>query len=356
MSGAAGWAVRLLVNGVEPLGTPVLRFAVRASRYACCDTAEIDLAVDRSALGGSDVWFDGRTVARIDLQLQVRRGDDAWTTLFHGLADEVEWQPEAYRATLLCRDYLSLLLDARVQEAWLNRTGAELVSALVEGVGLRADIAFGDGASGMTGQFWQIEHKRFSALAQHRFQTAFDLAFFVAREANADLYADGQTIVGRPVFLATDVDAVVHDVARAMLARTCRRDLTMDNGVVVHVASWDSRQRSRTEIYYDGRDFSTVAPSGSGPVHHFRVPGRRLDDVKAIALGKYHRIAAHRGDIWLRIPGRVALRPRHFLASGSGGAGWPAALSVDEVISSGSVTGGFVQEVVLRDRSVGRAA
>ena len=357
MSDARKWDVRLLVNGAVPVGTPVMAFRVSATRYAACDTAELRLAVDREVLGDTRPWFDSSSATRMDVQLQSLRQDQAgarWETVFHGVADYVIWSPDEHQVTVECRDYLSLLLDMRVQDAWLNCRASELIELVVEAAGLTSDIDLGqdgDVATGMTGQFWQIEHKRGSSLAQHRFQTAFDIAFFLAREANCDLYADGQTIVARPVITASDSGAVVHSGASAGLATTLHRDLAAPDGIVVHLASWDSRQRSRTEIFFDGQSFSATSPQ-KGLVHSFRVPGRRLDDLKAIAQGKYVRIAAQQRHMRVRLPGQAEVKPRHFMnVDQYAGPEWPEIMGIDAVVSHCSVGEGFVQDLVLRERS-----
>lgn len=352
MTEARGWAARLLVAGQEVSQTPVIEFVVHATRYARCDTAEISLAVDRLALGGVAPWFDRQDVSGVDVRLQLRRTDTGagvWETVFHGVAGGVSWQPEEARLVLTCRDYLSALVDLRIRDSWLNRTGAELVQAMAVAAGLSADIDFGT-ATAMAGQFWQIEHKRTALTGQHRFQTAFDLAFRMAQDAGCDLYTNGTVLTARPVLASDAAAAVVHDVSGGVMSRHLWRDLAAVRGVVVHVSSWDSRQRHRTNLYYDGSAFSTTAPE-TGVVHSFRVPGRRLDAVRSIARGKYARIVAHGTEARLRIPGRPGLMPRHFVTGAVDGASqWPTVLAVDEVVTRASVRGGVVQDLVLRDR------
>ncbi len=359
MNGQRIWDTRILVNGTVFPETPVTRFRIEASRFERCDAAEIHLAVDRNILGDKRPWFDPEQDVRLDIQLQMRQqgvDDQAWQKLFHGVVGHVVWHPDEASVVLECRDYLSFLLDLRVQQSWLNQTPEEILTSLIEAVGLTPDIAFvrdGDAQSGMTGQFWQIEHKRLAAFAQHRFQTAFDLGFFLAREAGCDLYASGKRIVCHPVIRKNDENTVIHEADENFITRIFRRNLAATENIVVHVASWDSRQRSRSEIFYDGVDFSSTAPSDTGTIHSFRVPGRRMDDIKAVARGKYARIAAHRLDVSMTMPGRVGIQPRQFLRLRDERHSWSGALSIDAVISSCSVEAGFLQDFVLRDRSLG---
>lgn len=357
MSDARIWDVRLLVDGEVPCGTPVIAFKVSASRYAECDTAELHLAVDRQALQGVCPWFDPVVPTRMDVQLQLLRrdiGGASWQTIFQGIADYVVWSPDKYRVIVECRDYLSLLLDARVQEAWLNCRAAELIERVVAMVGLSSDVDLGNAgsvATGMTGQFWQVEHKRGSALAQHRFQTAFDIAFFLAREANCDLFARGKTIVARPILSSDDENALIHEKTVGALTALLHRDLAAPDGIIVHLASWDSRQRSRTETFFDGFTFSSEPPA-KGLMHSFRVPGRRLDDLQTIARGKYMRIMAQQRHVRLRLPGCTDIRPRSFMRLSKGaGTTWPDIMGIDSVVSQMSSAEGFVQDIIFSERS-----
>jgi len=345
---ARQFVVRLLVNGVSPAGCHVERFVVEATRYARCGTAEIVLAVEP---GGSP-WFlsSGSFVSDIVLDMRDQsESASSWVSVFRGGVDHVEWHPDRGQMVLECRDYLARLVDMRVRQSWLNLEGAELVQEVIAAAGLMPDVML---PGGMTGQFWQIEHKRTAMAAQNRFQTAFDLVSFLAREAQCDLYMDGLTAVCRPLVLPGDADAVVRDVSSGVILRNIRYDLTISQGVVVHVASWDSRQRTRTEIFYDGVSWHEDMPDTGTALYSFRVPGRRAEDVRAIALGKYNRIVAHGSGARVRIPGVVGMLPRQFLIVEAGG----AALSIDAVTSRFSCDGGFIQDVVMRNRALGAVA
>jgi hypothetical protein len=348
------FAARLLLAGAEPTAGRIVSFDIDSTRYGRCDTAEIVLAIDTTKLAGGAAWFETLSGDDADIVLQLcdrSARSTSWTTIFHGIVDHVAWAPDDGRLTLECRDYMARLVDMRLQSAWLNLTGAELIAAVVASAFLDASVSM---PATMTGQFWQIEHKRSAVFAQHRFQTAFDLASFVAREANCDLYADSKTIVCMPIKDSSDSAAAVIDLSGLTVARSLSRDCQLAQGVVVHVASWDSRQRVATQIYYDGRDYSSQAPSGAGVVHSFRVPGRRLDEVRSIALGKYNRIAAHEVSAHVRLPGQVGFGPRQFVRGVASSGTWAGVLSVDAVRSRFSIEHGFVQDATVRSRS-GRA-
>lgn len=362
---------QILVNGRAVPETRFEQFALSRTRYSRADTAEINLAVDRAALSKvtGNYWFDlavtpGTATADTDVQIQMR--DEAvtgaqWVTVFQGLMDHVEWTPTGTRLVVECRDYLAKLLDMRVQDAWLNKTGADLMTTLISASGLTPQVSF---PASMTGQYWQIEHKRLSHSAHGRFQTAFDLARYIASSAGCDLYASGKTVVCKPYPTSSDGSATTHTlkyqddgpdkaiVSNAM-ALSFKRDYQIAKGVVVHVMSWDSRQRAKFEYYWSAEGGSPKKAANAGTLHSFKVPGRSMQDVQNAAKQKYDEIVAHGREVHMTIPGRINLQPRDFFTLTGTNSTWDGqSYTVDAVSSSFSWEGGFQQDVTLRNRDV----
>ncbi|KON63813.1 phage late control protein D [Komagataeibacter europaeus] len=360
---------RVLVGGVERAETGLEQFTLSRTRYSRADTLDMTLAVDRTRIPSGGAWFDlqpagqGETLPDIDITLQMRDAaqDGAqWVTMFRGIVDHVGLSPAATTVQVQCRDYLAKLLDMRVRDGWMNMTGADVVRAMVTAAGLTPDVTLTDA---MVGQFWQVEHKRAAAAAHSRFQTAFDLACYVATGAGCDLYADGATIVCAPYPTATTANTHVLDYADtgpdspiAMGAHGLHfaRDYQVGRGVVVHVMSWDSRQRSRVDYYWSATGGATTPGGGTGTLHSFAMPGARLDDLKRIARQKYNQITAHARTVTGTIPGCVTLAPRDFMRLTGTGTTWDGTLDVDAVTSSFSWQGGFSQQVTLRARNTTR--
>ncbi len=345
--------VQVFFDGqVDPV-LALLQFEIDASRYEACDVASLRFAVRNQ--GQQNLWFEVAQPARKWVILQMRDTQSVssdWVTLFEGRIDHIEYAAEHGVLDVECRDALAALMDLRIQDAWLNHTQQELLEIMAQAAGLDATIALpSDQGSLMAGQFWQIEHKRGALMGQHRFQTAADLAFTIARDAFCDLYANGTSIVCQPLGSAADAGAQIADMRNAVLETSIARDLQLLSGVVVHMASWDSCQRSTTQIYYDGVSFSQEAPSGNASLHTFRVPGRRLDELQRLARGKHARIAAHALSVRIRIPGVLGVAPRNYMTVATGNE--EKTLGIDQVVSRFSVEQGFVQQVVLRDRGGG---
>ena len=245
----------------------------------------------------------------------------------------------------------------RVRDGWLNMTGADVIRAMITAAGLTPDITMTDA---MVGQFWQVEHRRTSAATHSRFQTAFDLARTMATLSGCDLYADGTSIVCAPYPAPTAANTHVLDyadngpgspVAMGAYGLHFTRDYQVGRGVIVHVMSWDSRQRTRVDYYWSATGGATTPGDGTGTLHSFAMPGARLDDLKLLARQKYNQITAHARTVTGTIPGRMTLAPRDFMCLTGTGTTWDGTLDVDAVTSSFSWQGGFSQQVTLRART-----
>lgn len=346
------WKTRLFMDGEGQDEISVCGFRLDCSRYERCDTAHIMVAarnVSRllSLIGGRAGY------ERPDIVLQVRDDNTAqpqWVTVFHGVLDAVIRRREPSSFCLECRDYLAFLLDTRMASSWNNRTALEIVreAALAAGLEFQTDMdATGGQHSAYCGQFWQLEHRRLSASTQHRYQTAFDLAFSLARDHGYECVMEGRSLqLRRPL----DAEASRVFVPEGVSLTACRYDLGLEKNVVVGVRSWDSRQRAKSEIYFDGQDFLSQPPASGAVLHTFRRPGQRMEDVRRLARGKHARIVSHAVEARLSLPALTELKPRHFMELDAPVLDRRRTLSVDAVEHRFDLNRGYRQAVTLRDR------
>ena len=117
--------------------------------------------------------------------------DGAWTTLITGLIDHVALDPIAGTASISGRDYSSLLIDLQVQEGWLNQRSGEVVTQLAQTASLTANV---QDQGGITGQYYQIGHKRSALAAGHKFTTAWEVIRYLADLEGCDAYMTGKTL------------------------------------------------------------------------------------------------------------------------------------------------------------------
>ncbi|GAB6853068.1 hypothetical protein [Asaia astilbis] len=348
------WQARILIDGEGKDGLYLSGFFLESTRYERCDTARIQVVVQDKAVLASEI--EGRTgFDRPDVILQVRLSQssaDSWTIVFRGVLDAVTRGAEPSLFVLECRDYLAFLLDTRLASSWSNQTALELVQKAVEHAGLQFESGgapFDAEASRYCGQFWQLEHRRLATTTRHRYQTAFDIAFSLARDHGYECHASGKSICIHEPHAVGEGNTRVF-TPHGVSLQSFRHDLGLAENVVVGVQSWDSRQRARSEIFYDGQDFSTRPPGAGAALYTFRVPGQRLDDIRRLAKGKYCRIVSHASEVTLSLPAMLGLAPRHFMKVDEVLPGGRTVFSVDAVRHSFDLAHGYRQEVTLRDR------
>lgn len=345
------WKTRLLIDGAAQESLHVGGFRLECTRYERCDTALIRVIVEDKAVLRSVV--ENRSgFERPDVRLQVAQGSNEWTTVFHGVLDALSKGSGKSLFVLECRDYMAFLLDTRLASSWSNHTALELVQNAVQHAGLdfQTDIGSADTeAATYCGQFWQLEHRRLSAITQHRYQTAFDIAFSLSRDHGYECHAAGKTIhIHAPYAVGEGGTRLFSPVGVSVQA--FRHDLGLARNVVVGVQSWDSRQRARSEVFFDGQNFSSQMPDANAAFYTFRASGQRMDEIRRLAKGKYRRIVSHAVEARLSLPAVTGLAPRHFMTLDEGLFDEARTLSVDSVTHSFDPAHGYRQDVTLRDR------
>ncbi|MBS4075824.1 hypothetical protein KGY14_11545 [Ameyamaea chiangmaiensis] len=282
-----------------------------------------------------------------------------WTTIFQGVVDHIELEPLTSSLILECRDYLALLIDLRVASSWLNMTGAELAEAAILEAGLIPGVEF---TAAMVGQFWQIDHRRTSAVAASRFQSAYDLVLSVASSFGCELYAMGRKVMCVPIVLEALDPGTVGNVQMEFSSASTgadfcvrhisvARDLVNTSGLSVQMLSWDSRQRSKGEVSVQGGSVVQSATRNSAAFHSFRMPGLREDDLQRVAIEKYNALSAHEYVVRVEGPANTSIGARSFLRLGGTGTAWDRVYSVDQCIYRFDSQEGFTQAMTLRDRS-----
>jgi len=346
------WKPRLLIDGERQDGVEACSFHIECTRYERCDTARIRVSVrDKPTIYA---FFESRSgLNRPEICLQMAQdasGGTNWQTVFHGVLDAVGQADGSSLLELECRDYMASLLDTRIASSWANQTALDIVREAVisAGLGFESDPSIAN-VGPYCGQFWQLEHRRLASTTQNRYQTAFDLAYSLARDHGFECHAQGKTVKLHRPYAAGEGGMRVFSPAGVTI-RSFRRDLGLTGDVVVGVYSWDSRQRARSAIYYDGERYSTDAPRSGAALYTFRAPGQRMDDIRRLARGKYARIVSHALEARVTLPAIAGLGPRHFMTLREGPFAQPLTLAIDSVVHLCDPVMGYRQEVVLRDR------
>ncbi|QDH24447.1 hypothetical protein D5366_03435 [Neokomagataea tanensis] len=285
----------------------------------------------------------------MDLQVRDKNNNSDWTSIFQGRVDYIKRSHKTRCIAFECRDGLAKLIDTRFQAEWMNYNGSDIFKKIAEKTGLEieynAPVLVNDR---MFGQFWQVEHKRNMFIAQSRFQTAADVVFNIAREMSCDVYAEGSKIFCSPVYSNPQPTSQVYDLDSIGFEGFFSTDVGLSQGIVVHYASWDSRQRISTHVFYDGSDFLNKAPDGQNLIYSFKVAGKKLEDLKNLARTKFNRLNSHIFSSEISLPGILDLKPRNFFSISINNS--KVYLSVERVISEFSLSQGFIQKITVKKR------
>ena len=284
--------------------------------------------------------------------------DSAWNTLIVGLIDHVALDPIAGKIEIAGRDYSSLLIDLQVQEGWLNQRSGEVVALLAQNAGLTANV---QDQGGITGQYYQIGHKRSALAAGHRFTTAWQVIRYLADVEGCDAYVTGKTLNFVPQLSNT---AAAFSVALTRsgsglptlpaMSLRLERDLLMAKGVVVQVISWESRARRAHKSFWSAKGGSATEAASAetqGTLYTYKFPGLTADAAEQKAQELYGQIVAHQRTATLEIPLEFALTARQAVAISGTGTNWDGQQRVDSLTREIGWDAAH-ETIVLRNRDV----
>jgi phage protein D len=319
--------LRLLVNGVVAAGA--VEAEIRASGHYAADRFRVAVA-----LGAAPApWADGDQID-VGLALSLDSGV-SWTPMIEGLADRVELDPVGGMLWLDGRDRTALLIEARTEESFANRTASEIAEALAARHGLAADV---QATTTLVGRYWQRDHDRITLDQFARAVTEWDLLVLLAGHEGFDVWVSGRTLHFRA---APQGPAMALPVA-ALSGLRLERALTFAREIEVVVKSWNARQQQA---------FSETARSGSGrgaPVRYVYVaPNLTPDTARRLAGRRLAELSRHERVLSAEMPGELALSPRMTVTVPDAPAGFAGPWLVDEVERHISAAG-FVQTLRAR--------
>jgi phage protein D len=342
----------------ETLRAPRLEVAANGTRLAGAVAAEVSsnnhysadrfsvslaLSADPAAL---DLWAAGGEIM-IDIAMGI---GGAGTSLIQGAVDRVSIDPIRRAVRLDGRDLTARLIEARTQEAFVNRTASEIAETLAARHGLEADIT---PTRTKAGRYYQDEHDRITLGLFSRAMTEWDLLTWLARQEGFDVYVRGRTLHFHPPAEAPRAHALsVADVMDLRLDRA----LHLAREIEVVVKSWNSRQQQAFT-----QTARAPGPRGGGAAgQRQRVvlvrPNLTTEQALQLAQATLRELTRHRLAIRLTMPGETAIMPRDALRLSGSNSAFDQTYMVDEVTRRLSLAHGFTQHIRARTDFTGDGA
>ena len=316
--------LRVLVDGSELAG--VMEAEVASNNHLAADRFRVRVA----GLGALAVV----DVPGVRFDVQVGFGG-AWTSLTVGEADSVGVDPIRGLIDVEGRDLSALMIDARVDETFANRTSSEIAEILAErhGLGVAATPT-----STLVGRYYQSDYERLTVGNFARVMSEWDLLSFLAVQEGFDLFMDGETLRFETAGGGGAARLAPGDCESLHMEHL----LGMERAIEVTVQSWD-QQGAQAVV-------QTAQGGGSGRAwkHSVTRPNLPPDEAQRLAERVLADLVRHTRSVSAVMPGDVVLTPRSQVMLEGTGTDWDGPYAVSELRRSVDVRRGFSQRMQLQ--------
>ena len=307
------------VNGAPMAG--ITEFNIVKNNYLAPDTFSAVIALDATGQGASAPYW--ATQDSIEVNLQVNINGSKTTSLLIGLVDDVEIDLAAQTLHIRGRDYISVFVDAKTNEKFLNQTSSEIVTTLCSRHGITCNVKQ---TTTPIAKYYKNE-----AASVTNQQTEWQLISFLAQKEKFNVYMSGVTLNFLPVADITKAQPYIlrYDSSGSFPilnaeSLTLRRTLTIAKDVVVKVNSWNHEQKQHVKAGRQKTKIASKSPTAKASVHptrtnktplvyEFREPGLTQEQANDLAEKKLAELTQHERKIEARLPADLAIYPQSII-------------------------------------------
>ena len=317
--------VQVLVDGAVLPG--VMAVDVHANNHLAADRFSLRMAT-------SVVPLDALETPGARLDVQIGFGG-SWTSLVQGAADSLALDPIHGVLDVEGRDLSALMIEARVDETFANRTASEIAEEFALRHGLRPLV---ERTSTPVGRYYQAEHDRLTLGQFAKATTEWDLLSFLAGQEGFDLFMDGDALrFGPPA-----ADGAIAVRREDCVSLQLEHALGLSRAIEVTVRSWGTRAGSAVVQRARG------GSGGSVWKHTLVRPNLAPDEAQRLADRALADLVRHEWTAFATMPGEFEMTPRSRVAIGGTGTAWDRDYSVSELSRHLDVKRGFTQRLCLQ--------
>ena len=317
--------VQVLLDGTALTG--VISADVHSNNHLAADRFLVRLAASAAPMDA--LHAPG---VRLDVQIGL---DGGWTSLLVGAADSVTLDAVQGVVDIEGRDLSAILIEARVDETFANRTASEIAESFAGRHGLQADV---DRTSTPVGRYYQAEHDRLTLGQSARTTTEWDLLAFLAGQEGFDLFMDGETLrFGKALG-----DSAVELRREDCLSMQLEHSLGLAREIEVTVRSWGTKA---------GSSVVQTARGGTGGKvwkHGLVRPNLAPDEAQRMADRVLADLRRHEWTATVLMPGDLDLTARSRVEIAGTGTVWDRAFAVTELSRHLDVRRGYTQQLRLQ--------
>ena len=285
----------------------------------------------RAALAGDAADWAARSGVAIDVQVALEPLG-GFASLVQGNADAISIDPIEGVLTIEGRDQAAVLIEARTQDTFANRTASEIANLLAARHNFAADV---EATTTPVGRYWELEHDSLTLNAGARATTEWDLLATLAGWEGFDLWVSGGALHFRaPATQAAPTLWTGADFASLRLSRA----LAFAGDISVTVKSWHSRAGTGTV-----QTARTARGAATAQDYVFVVPNLTAEAALTLAERRLAEIAGHELLLLAEMPGEFSLVPRGFFQLAGTFTLYDTVWHIDEVARRFSPRDGFSQ-------------
>ena len=344
-----------ILTGGKPIAS-ALSWEITNNNYYQADTftARFSLSGDPAF---PPAWWSNQKQILLDMQASLDDGA-TWKSFIVGMVDHIECHSDAGIIEVDGRDMAGLFIDAKTNEAFVNKTSSQVVQALAaRHPGMTADVT---PTTTLVGRYYGADHERLTFNTFTRTTTEWNLMCSLAQHEGFDIFVTGNTVHFHP---STPPNSTPWELVwsgggwtgaapwMSGVSLSTERSMTMAKDVVVVVRSWSSKQ---------GRGFTKYSPAGtalsrlqSDKVQEFAYIMPNLSEAQAQTAANHLReqITQHERLVTIEAAADLTVGPRIMLKLTGTGTSWDQAYYVDYVRRSLSFEGGFQMTIHAKNHS-----
>ena len=257
------------------------------------------------------------------VSIEIADNSFSYSEVMTGYVENISFDLLENTAALQGRDLTSILIDANLNQSFVNQSASDIAITIAQQYGMTANIC---DTSSLVGQYYQIDHTKIGLNSGSRTGTAWDLLCKIAVLQDCTVFVTNNILN----FVKVDLDI------KAYLGPSNFMNLNVDLlGSLpgsVNVKSWNSREKSVVE-----------QSIGSGQTLKIIQPNLTLDKAQKYASSYMNLIQQHQRTITGKMPGDTNLKTMSAVMVDGTGSSLDGSYLIDSLRRRMNSREGFVQ-------------
>ncbi|MGC8474777.1 MAG: phage late control D family protein [Acetobacteraceae bacterium] len=335
-------AVRLIADGYSISG--ILTAEVISNNYYAADQFQVSIALGADPVAGPPYW-SGIIGTLFDVQFSL--DGMGYTSLIQGHADELDMDLQQGVVQIRGRDLTAVLIEARTQETFSNRTASEIATILAMRHNLTPIVT---STTTPVGRYYENEHDRITLGEFSHATTEWDLMVFLARQEGFDVFVQGSALYFQPRASTTPPSIVIEP--DSVVALRLSRSLTLARDIEVTVKSWNSHQKAAFTQTVRGQATSGTSERPSGVQTYVYVrPNMTQNQALQFAQSRLSEISQHERIVDITMPGELTLTARSTVMLDGTGTDFDQVYYIDTIERTAGLKQGFSQQIRAKNTS-----